>query len=550
MGITVRESLRIGGLQRATLLGGEGGLNNIIEYVSFAETPDVGQWLKGNEMMISSFYSMKQHLDQQLKVLDNMHNAGSAALVIPYPEIRGFVAQEMIDKANEYCIPLLSIPQDVYYLDVIMPVARAINQQRMEQLEFSNNLYAVFSKIVLDNKDLYYFSRNLYQLIQTPVIFLSSELKTAASAGCDGNISLLLNHDEIFETLKTNPLLQCRANYQDKTYNAWLFPVRIDNWVEAILCILSQDDRLPEQTRLAGEQAAIIFGWYVLKDKSVKDAMNNANREFIDLILYNHSITEDSLLIRTQSLGLNPHNDYCVIIIDPCVEEGKSANHNTAYQRRLTNAVEECLLFGMMNCLFVSYGDKHVILYALPAGNNSQPAYLGIKQKVSRFFDRLQNVDTLPAVGIGRIYTTFSELKLSYKEASTAIELSHRGLWPVQREAIFIDNIEEYAFLYDTRDQAPRYLKRTINDLRRLAQYDEENNTQFFDTLKALFLAEQNTDKAAAALYVHRNTILYRKEKLKSVMAQDPFADENRFRFELAMKFYSVNPSILDKEPP
>jgi|GEM_PF-3906573 len=540
MGITVRESMGIGGLQKATLLAGRAGLDKTIEYVSFAETPEVGHWLKGNEMMISSFYSMKNRLDLQLQVLEDMYNAGSAALVIPYPEIRGGVDSMVIAKADEYGLPLLSIPQDVYYLDIIMPVSRAINQQRLEQLEFINNLNAVFSNIVLDNKDLDFFANNLYQLIGKPVAFLSADLQPVAEAGCETLPELLMGREEIFKVLRSNNMLRCDVSYGDTVTAAFLFPVRVGNWVESALCILSSENQLPEQTRLAGEQAAIIYGWYILRDKSVRDALNRDSKDFVDTILYRQNLDEEQLLSTVEKIGLHPRSGYCMILIDPHAQEGKSDEYYKNLNHRCLNAINKYFLFDSPGSLVVPYANNYLIIYSVQSRHDYHKIYRALSGTAEQFILCMAGVHVKPAVGIGRVYTNFVDLRLSYREAETVINLAGRKLGTGGNDALFIDDIEEYAFLYDTRNTIPQYLKLTMKLLQDLEKYDRENGTELFETLKVMFLAGQNTDKAAKLLFVHRNTILYRKEKLKKLLTVDPFADENRFRFELALKYLII----------
>jgi purine catabolism regulator len=270
LGITVKEAMAIGGLQKATLLGGKKGLNKVVEYISYIETPKVGRWLKGQELMISAFYAMKQNIDQQLLVLDAMHCAGSSALVISYPEIWDNISPLLIQKADEYEIPLLSIPQDVSYTDIISPISRAIAKLRIEQLEFVNNLHNTFANIVLQNKDLKFFADNLHQLTQLPITLLSSEMKTVVKSGYQGQIFLKLDNNLILNKLKSDSMLVCEALIDTENYNAYLFPVRINKRVEGAVGLMSPDKSIPESAKLAGEQAAIIYGWHILKDTSIK----------------------------------------------------------------------------------------------------------------------------------------------------------------------------------------------------------------------------------------------------------------------------------------
>ena len=53
--------------------------------------------------------------------------------------------------------------------------------------------------------------------------------------------------------------------------------------------------------------------------------------------------------------------------------------------------------------------------------------------------------------------------------------------------------------------------------MRFLEQYDRENGSSYVDTLYCL-LTCRSKQAAQAALYIHRNTLAYREEKLESMI--------------------------------
>lgn len=54
-----------------------------------------------------------------------------------------------------------------------------------------------------------------------------------------------------------------------------------------------------------------------------------------------------------------------------------------------------------------------------------------------------------------------------------------------------------------------------------LDEYDKENNTEFLTTLETYISHFKNISKSADALFLHRNTMLYRIDKIKDILMMD-----------------------------
>ena len=66
------------------------------------------------------------------------------------------------------------------------------------------------------------------------------------------------------------------------------------------------------------------------------------------------------------------------------------------------------------------------------------------------------------------------------------------------------------------------------NVLQPLLAFDKENHTELIHTLKIYFSCNYNATLAAKTLYLHRNTMLKRLDKIKEILQTDfTNADEN-----------------------
>jgi purine catabolism regulator len=76
-----------------------------------------------------------------------------------------------------------------------------------------------------------------------------------------------------------------------------------------------------------------------------------------------------------------------------------------------------------------------------------------------------------------------------------------------------------------------------------LLEYDRENRAGLIETLRAWFDGNESPKDAARRLGVHRNTVLYRLERVKAVTGYDLGDAETRFRLQLAICMNAIRTS-------
>ncbi|MDD2361240.1 MAG: PucR family transcriptional regulator ligand-binding domain-containing protein, partial [Syntrophaceticus schinkii] len=82
MGLTVQEALEIASLKKAKVVGGHRGLNNIIRFVNVMEVPEVIKWLRGEEFLVTTGFSIKDDATIRCRLIDDLAQKKVAALGI------------------------------------------------------------------------------------------------------------------------------------------------------------------------------------------------------------------------------------------------------------------------------------------------------------------------------------------------------------------------------------------------------------------------------------------------------------------------------------
>lgn len=173
-GITLKEALKIGELKKGKVIAGEKGLNRIVSYVDILEVPDMIGWLRGEELILTTGYAIKDNPDMQEKLISELAKIDAAGIVIKVNRFLDKIPEIMIKKANELNFPIIQIPPDIPYIDITHPLLKEILLKQNEE-KFMNE---TLKEILCNNMDDKTFvKRKLKSLssnfdINAPIIML------------------------------------------------------------------------------------------------------------------------------------------------------------------------------------------------------------------------------------------------------------------------------------------------------------------------------------------------------------------------------------------
>ena len=121
--------------------------------------------------------------------------------------------------------------------------------------------------------------------------------------------------------------------------------------------------------------------------------------------------------------------------------------------------------------------------------------------------------------------TGHMNLRRQYVQAKTALDVGSR-----KKPYLWIHYFGQVALTY-ILEQATRRLPGTMichEGLLELKKHDEENQTQYMETLRVYLEQHLSATQAARELFIHRSTFLYRLDRIKEIL-QSELDDPGRF---------------------
>ena len=220
------------------------------------------------------------------------------------------------------------------------------------------------------------------------------------------------------------------------------------------------------------------------------------------------------------------------------IEEHSGLKEGEIYLQRLKNDILRVIrtIFQHQPQDIVSYvgGDRFVILKTI-----------NIKEKPEILRDKLINISKkikdsifskrnfVASIGIGEYYPGIRGTMYSYREACRALEIGDKvnskiGIYHISDLGIY------RLFAEVSPEIRDEYVQHIFNS--NISEKRKELKPVFWETLEVFFEYNMNITNTAKAIFVHRNTLIYRLEKVKQVTGLDPRKFNEALQLYIALK--------------
>jgi PucR family transcriptional regulator, purine catabolism regulatory protein len=140
-------------------------------------------------------------------------------------------------------------------------------------------------------------------------------------------------------------------------------------------------------------------------------------------------------------------------------------------------------------------------------------------------------------IGVSNVCTDFLAIGKSCLLAQDVLRISAK--LPTSEGVFYFNDLISYHLLDSTLDKVRlrNFFDSTLGSLR---DYDKLNKAELMSTLESYYLANGNVSIASKAMFIHRNTFIYRIEKIKQILHNDLKDAEYNFNCQLALHISKI----------
>lgn len=325
-------------------------------------------------------------------------------------------------------------------------------------------------------------------------------------------------------------------NVNFNNLSATIYPIRSGEEILAYLLSLSDKNSLSSiGTDLIYKKIVLALSILLLKEKAY---LAYKNREFdisLEKLLNNEILTVNEIEKISENYNF-PVNGYyvCCIVSFTKIREINFSTNWIGYKALKCN-------------LIISYWNKHSesSCKLFPQKNNIV-IILHLEKKINKFLDIVKcfccdiqmlltknGLDKDVLIGIGGVSHGLSNLHSSYYQAKKTIEIMSK----IKHEAIGL--FDDY-LIYELINNSP-YIHDILKEkLLPLINYDQEHNNELLLTLETYINNNLNCTQAAKDLFIHRNTMIYRIDKINEILNIDYNNHDEILIYQLAIKALSI----------
>ncbi len=537
--IKVKDVLTFGGLKNAKLVAGAGGIENEVESISVLEVAEsaIGRWVLKNQLYITSFYAIQSNVEMQKVVIKTLVDSKCCGLVLCHINLWvKKIDPEVIDLCNQLNFPLIVADSDVSYVEILNPIIERLMKINMADTQLMLSAQNKLIDIVATNDQLEDIFRSITSIFKSEISFYDLDNNCIfANSYCSSDTIVKIEGYlkdscySLFAELNNN-------SFATKTIDgkSWIvYPIKAVGVFYGFVVALDSFDNQEIAQNLIKNIAKMCTLIYTKKSR-IKEMEEIYVQDYInDLITWN--FRNDDVAIKSGlDLGWDIRNKSYLTIINInsiqeylfCKEVKDIQNYVKKYLYPLI--VQEVKSYNPSN--LIGYrSDMIFILVEKTEKLDEENTETALANKILNICSKYFQGSV--SIGISDYISDFTKIPVSYVEATNAAILGRKFFG--ENKVIKYPDLGFLLLLKEIKKT--KHAKKIIEYLLQpLITYDRLNNTDLVDTLECLLENNMDTAKVSEALFLHKNTVSYRKSKIIEILGKNPFKMPHLINYLLA----------------
>ncbi|MBL8162030.1 MAG: helix-turn-helix domain-containing protein [Anaerolineae bacterium] len=445
--------------------------------------------------------------------------------------------------ANEAHVTLLALPEDSNLTRIERAVNTLIVNHTAQLNQRAMEIQRQLARLVAENRDLNSLLQILARATAKPVVVhddagvLMAQVYPNVSrrAGTTGRSVLQSLPYGAFQTWLDKGAPEAEGSIVASPLG-YTTVLKVEKRVAGYLSLVDKEGPLDDFERLILTYGADVCAIEMAKNRAIAFAVEQARGDWVQMWLSGTPADDDLLTTRAQQAGFDIGCSYMVVVFRALTRSGAPLPLES-----LISLVRDDMARRPINGAVGQYVDVIVALY--PLENPAQT--VRVRRIVEEMREQLatRTPSGLVGAGISHPVASLAGLRDAYRKAKDAVGIANElG----DREAVtFYGDLKLFQLLLALKDRNLDHLRRFHKEtLGLLVEHDDRKQGDLIRTLNGFFEANGNLAKAAESLDVHRNTLVYRLERIAELTQMNLDDADNRLILHLALKIQRVLATI------
>jgi purine catabolism regulator len=539
--ITVQDLIEQALPKGTHVVAGETGLRRDVTWATRPRpSPPTFDHLSGGELVLLTA-KVLQDLDERLTLEAAIHQL--AGFKVSAVAFAGRIAAGARSTADAAGLPLLQLPVDVELAVLERATTDLISERRRDAQRRGHETGRRLMELAIAGESLPALAHSLADLAHRTVVIEGRDGRLLAVDG-DGNetpardaLAPLLEQGRpaiaawLRSAAASSPAEPPTTSVElDEDRRRLVAPIIGRDGLLGILSLLVPGRQESPEDALLASRGAAACAVVLARERAAAAARQELELNVLDEVLDGALRSEVSLLQQATRLGHDldaPHIAF-VARLDPLVASA-TPSPARSHERRWS-IFDEALARGGTRPLWRLRHNQAEIVRPVADGTDPRDLAANLFEELNRRLPDGSGVAV--SMGVGRVRGGPTGIRQSHQEAKQALTMGRRLHGPGR--LTFFDDLGVYRLLFAAQE-LPEL--RTFHDeaLGGLVEYDRTHGAELLRTLEAFFAARCGPKEAAAILGVHRNTVLYRLDRVRELTHLDLDDADVRLRLHLAI---------------
>ena len=527
------------------------GLSREVTGAQLIDTPEILMWVKGGEIVMSAGYVLHQNPEMIMDIIPNLNKKQCAGLAFKAKRYFDEIPETMIQQAEQLDFPLLELSYEMSLSDFAEMIYSNLFTRMASASERLYILYNHIMEYMLEDADISRVLNEIVQYVLCPVFLLGKELEIISCEIPKQDIEIFRKHEGfagekyLFNERLRHDILTHYRKMHFRAYTVkwdvgygevkWvLFSISIQKQCMGYLCFCEIREEMSAEQYQTIQNIATAMGVYMMKaNEGTGDKIEE--KEFVRQVLMENALSEKKLRECCIKYDFPYQMSRLSIVIEIADYE--------FYEFKIRYPVFEEIalmckkIFNKINKTYFRCQYKNQMIYFLyyPKDcmqNESIKESIRIVKKLDKELGYyMKTVHMQYSVGIGSITDNIRDIAKTYSEAVKAIRLGG-NLYSDKHIFSYTEDITYHSM----NSMSNEILDDIYNSsVRVLDEWDEKNSTNLAATLEVYYKCKYNRSEAAKELYVHRNTLLHRLDKIEELTMMSLSDPQDLMKLDLGL---------------
>lgn len=540
---TINDLFILEGMKESIVLAGHRGLTRNVQFVNISDTPDVINFLAENHLLLSTGYAFKDDTQEFCELIRQMHDLNCSGLVIKINRFFHTLPTEVKLLADDLAFPIIDLPTNHTLGEVSRHILNYLNDHEAEQLYYALHVQKEFSNMLIKGYSLIALVEQLGHLLSRPTLLINHRGEIIAQSHEFSKQSMKDIKHEILEKVKddlsvarggTTFSIPSREHQSIST-----FPVHTKRQYPSMLVIFDSLTLPYPSSQMAIEQAGNVISFTIVKEQAIEENSRLLkNNFFADLIeLKIHS--DEEIISRSNYYGLQKGKESVCVV---CTIDAKGEKYETLqlYEKKVGelhnnvyDQLEDEIIHKNLEATLFTKGKYFAMILQFSKYSDEEI------DTITQFAENVQanfNGDFTLSFGVSHSVSSLKDIPTAYQEAVEAIITGYE------------QNLKGFIKFYRTRDleellkSLPRKDLKALyeNTLKSLAYPKTKEEQELVKTIHIYLDTQCEISETSRKLFVHRNTVKYRIEKIEELLNCSLRDPDDSLRIRVALMIGST----------